>query len=210
MPFKRRSPKHLTSHFRDAVWPQMGWRRAFRYYRLRLTRLDDSPTRIAFGIANGISVCFTPLPLLHFVQALALSFLMRGNILATLVSSWVGNPWTYPLMWAAAWEIGRRMFRVIGWRVADIPDHAGLSDLWKIMMDDPMGVMIPWIAGGYMAMILAWPMIFYGVRPLIARAQKGRVYLRRRNRVLRRRANQLAARAIRDAAGHDDKIGTSV
>lgn len=209
MPFKRRTPKHLSAHFRDAVWPKMGWRRAFKYYRLRLIRLDDSPNRIAFGIANGVSVCFTPLPLLHLVQALALSFLMRGNILATIVSSWAGNPWTYPLMWAAAWEIGRRAFRMIGWGVADIPDHAGLSDLWHIMMDDPMGVMVPWIAGGYIAMILSWPLLFYCVRPVVRRAQHARAYMRRRARVLRRRADQLAARAIRDSV-RDETHGGAV
>ncbi len=202
MPFKRRNPKHLSAHFRDAVWPKMGWRRAFKYYRLRLIRLDDTPNRIAFGIANGVVVCFTPLPLLHLFQGLALSFLMRGNILATIVSSWLGNPWTYPFMWAAAWAVGREFFRMIGWAVPDIPTNAGFSELWNMMMSNPVGVMVPWIVGGYLVGVLAWPVVFYAVRPIVTRAQETRVYMRRRARVLRRRADQLAARAIRDMVRH--------
>ena len=199
MLFQRRTPKFLTAHFRDALWPKMGWRRAMRYYWLRLIRLDDTPPRIARGIANGIAVCFTPLPLLHLIQALALSFLARGNILATIVSSWVGNPWTYPLMWALAWEVGRATFRAVGWQVPDMPPHAGLMDLGHMMMDDPFGVMIPWVVGGYIVAIVMWPIVFYAVRPVVDRAQKTRAYLRRRARVLRRRADQLAARAHRRA-----------
>ena len=170
-----------------------------RYYWLRLIRLDDTPPRIARGIANGIAVCFTPLPLLHLIQALALSFLARGNILATIVSSWVGNPWTYPLMWALAWEVGRATFRAVGWQVPDMPPHAGLMDLGHMMMGDPFGVMIPWVVGGYIVAIVMWPIVFYAVRPVVDRAQKTRAYLRRRARVLRRRADQLAARAHRRA-----------
>ncbi len=202
MPFKRRTPKQLSAQFRDAVWPQMGWRRAFKFYRLRLIRLNDTPNHIAFGVANGVSVCFTPLPLLHLVQGLVLSFLMRGNLLATAVASWVGNPWTYPLMWAVAWAVGREFFEILGWPVADIPVDAGLSDLWRVMMNDPIGVMVPWIIGGYIAAIISWPIIFYAVRPVICRAQNARAYMRRRGRVLRRRADQLAARAVRcDSTG---------
>lgn len=55
---------------------------------------SDNPATIALGFAVGIFVAFSPLLGLHTVLAISLAFLVRGNRLASLLASWVCNPFS--------------------------------------------------------------------------------------------------------------------
>jgi len=93
--FKRRDRRPVWQIVLDFLWPRGGWARAFHYVKHRLRRLPDSPDRIARGIFAGIFTVFTPFYGLHFVTAAIISKLVRGNILASLLATFVGNPLTY-------------------------------------------------------------------------------------------------------------------
>ena len=77
------------------LWPAGGWNRAFEYIKYRLKRLPDSPKRIAVGISAGVFASFTPFYGLHFIIAIIIARLLRGNILAALSGTFFGNPLTY-------------------------------------------------------------------------------------------------------------------
>ena len=66
----------------ELLWPRGGWTRAFHYVKHRMKRLPDSPERIARGVWAGVFVTFTPLFGFHFVVAVLLARLLKGNILA--------------------------------------------------------------------------------------------------------------------------------
>jgi uncharacterized protein len=170
MRFASGTPKTTTEKIRDLVWPQMGMRRLCRYYILRLKRLRDRPERIALGVAIGVAVCFTPLPGTHFLLALLLAALTRANILAAMIANWVGNPWTYPLMWMVSYQVGQGMFAWLGLPTQAMDQVTTWDDFWHILTSDPWGLMVPWVAGGlvvgvvaggiiYGAMRYAWPMV---------------------------------------------------
>ena len=53
-------------------------------------------TKIAIGFAAGVFVSFTPLFGLHIVLGAALAWLVRGNIVASLIGTLAGNPVTTP------------------------------------------------------------------------------------------------------------------
>ncbi len=106
MVFKRRHPRNLSQRLRNIVYPGGGWARSASYLLHRLRRLPDSPERIAKGIGAGIMVSFTPLFGLHFFAAVALAWGVRGNILAALLATFVGNPFTFPLIAVSALELG--------------------------------------------------------------------------------------------------------
>jgi hypothetical protein len=72
----------------------------------RLRRLPDAPHRIARGIFAGVFISFTPLFGLHFGAAAFLAWVMRGNILASLMATFVGNPITFPFIAAFGVELG--------------------------------------------------------------------------------------------------------
>ena len=87
--------------------PPGGWRRALLYMRHRLTRIPDAPHRIARGVACGIFVSFTPLIGLHLLLAAALAWLVRGNVVAALIGTVVGNPLTFPFIAVLSLDLGR-------------------------------------------------------------------------------------------------------
>ncbi len=76
------------------------------YYFLRLTRLEASIYAISSGFACGAMVSFTPFIGFHFVLALVVSFILRGNLLASMIGTIVGNPITFPFIWLTIYRIG--------------------------------------------------------------------------------------------------------
>jgi len=138
----------------------MGWQRFFRYGQLRLIRIKGSTYSIAAGFAFGASVSFTPLPGTHVIFAAIFSVLTRGNILASLVGTLIGNPWTFPLMWWAAYKVGDFSFRLFGAKILEMPDDITWDFLVKEITESPMDLMLPWAIGGFILMMITWP-IFY-------------------------------------------------
>ncbi|MFK7938461.1 MAG: DUF2062 domain-containing protein [Roseovarius sp.] len=95
MVFKRRDKRIWYQAVADFVWPKGGWARAFHYVKHRVRRLPDPPHRIARGIFAGIFVTFSPLFGLHFFLAAFVAWVMRGNIVASLLATFFGNPVTF-------------------------------------------------------------------------------------------------------------------
>ncbi|MFC2969916.1 DUF2062 domain-containing protein [Acidimangrovimonas pyrenivorans] len=114
MVFKRRSKRSWAQAIGHAIYPRGGWIRAVSYIIHRLRRLPDKPHRIARGIAAGIVVSFTPFFGFHFVIAVCLAWLMRGNMVAALLATFVGNPLTFPLIMTVSVELGSRILHLPG------------------------------------------------------------------------------------------------
>jgi len=81
-------------------------KRTSLYYFLRLSRLESSIYAISSGFASGAMVSFTPFIGFHFVLALIVSFLIRGNLIASMIGTVVGNPITFPFIWLTIYRIG--------------------------------------------------------------------------------------------------------
>lgn len=100
--FRRREPRSYSRAAREALWPRGGWTRAVTYMKRRLQRLPDPPEVVARGVAAGIFAAFTPFYGLHFVVAAILARAVRGNVLASLLGTFFGNPLTYlPIAYVA-------------------------------------------------------------------------------------------------------------
>jgi len=188
---------------RDFLWPRGGWGRAFEYVKHRLRRLPDTPQRIARGIWAGIFICFTPIFGLHFIGAAVIAKIMRGNIVASLMATFFGNPLTFPPIAVMSLELGywiqgerpnvrtdkgiMRKFSDAGgdiWHnikavfTADKMDWRGLH----IFFDD---VFWPYFIGGLIPGIVAATAAYYVSLPLIT------AYQNRRRKRLREKMNQL-------------------
>ncbi len=159
--FKRRKPLSKLQHVRELFWPSMGWRRAFRYFRLRLVRMADTTHRIALGLAIGVCISFNPLLGTHFVQAAVFAWLVRGNILCALIGTLAGNPWTFPFMWLGGIKLGSYLFYIIGLPASEVlPHHLDLSILWHLLKTEPLRVLLPWTIGGYILGFLSMPITY--------------------------------------------------
>jgi uncharacterized protein (DUF2062 family) len=110
--FKRRNPRSYGQIASEMIYPRGGWRRASTYVLHRLRRLPDQPHRIGRGVAAGVFASFTPLFGFHFLSAAACAWLIGGNILAALLSTFVGNPITFPFIAVAAVSLGQRLLGI--------------------------------------------------------------------------------------------------
>ncbi len=107
--FKRRIQKTLGDKILGFFWPTIGWRRAWAYIMLRLARLPGSAYSIAGGFACGAAMSFTPFVGLHFVLSAILAWSIRANIIASVIGTAVGNPWTFPFIWTWLYQTGTWM-----------------------------------------------------------------------------------------------------
>ncbi len=216
MVFKRRDARSWARVALEFFWPKGGWTRAASYVMHRLRRLPDSPERIARGVFAGVFVSFTPLFGLHFLSAAAIAIIYRGNILAALLATFVGNPITFPIFATMSLETGYWLlgseFRIPLTQVMPSFGEA-TSQLWKnivgVLTGEPTHweqlarffhkVYLPYIIGAIIPGTLVGLIFQYASLPLI------RAYQRLRSRKLlerveKRRAAQIRALAEAEAA----------
>lgn len=180
--FTSRHPKTLSRKFQESVWPSMGLRRSSRYWRHRIVRLKDSNYKIAAGLAFGAAISFTPLPGAHLLGALALCFIFRVNLIAGALGTLVGNPWTIPFMWWFAYWMGKVTFITMGFQVQEMPGRFEWRELVGEITHDPMRLFAPWVTGGFIVMILSWP-VFYLIFHWIIGHMRKTHYLWKENRL---------------------------
>lgn len=207
MLFRRRSPLPVFSKLRHMVWPRAGWRRAAIYVSHRVRRLPGSPSHIAAGFACGAAVSFTPFLGLHFVSAALLALLLRGSLLASAIGTVVGNPWTFPFIWAWSYALG---CLVLGTEhQACVHDSLSVSNLegspftTEYLRDNILILGIPLTVGGLPTALLAWFVFYWPIKGAVASYQKAR-RARLENPRFKRRAqkvrDKLKERAKREAA----------
>lgn len=110
----KRKPRSYSRMLGEFVYPRGGWSRAAQYLAHRMGRLPDQPHRIARGFAAGTFINFTPLFGFHLLGALALAWVLRGNLLAAVLGTFIGNPVTIPFMAMLSMALGRWMLGVKG------------------------------------------------------------------------------------------------
>lgn len=180
--FSSRKPKSLSRKFSEAVWPSMGWRRSVRYWRHRIVRLKDSDYSIAAGLAYGAAISFTPLPGAHIISAVALCLMFRANIIAGMLGTLLGNPWTLPFMWYFSYRVGKFTFLELGFHVRRMPGKFEWHELINEVTHDPMRLFAPWVTGGFILMIISWP-IFYFIAHWIIVHLRSTHHLWKKNRL---------------------------
>lgn len=189
--FKRRDSLTFGRKVREFFAPRTGWKRAIEYYSHRMKRLPDSPTRIALGFACGVYVSFTPFFMMHFVVAAALAWLVRGNMFASAVGTFVGNPITFPFIAATCLEIGSLIFGDL-----IVEDLSGM-DFWEIATVFAKHIhelVLPYFVGGLGPGILCAVVSFYLVKPLVETYQR-----RRRAKLVEKAKAKIAAEAAKSA-----------
>ena len=85
------------------------WDRYSKKIIIRLKRLQGTPYSIASGFACGVAISFTPLIGFHMVLAALTAWISRGNIIASAIGTIIGNPWTFPFIWAAVLYTGNHL-----------------------------------------------------------------------------------------------------
>src|SRR5690554_207552 len=169
MLFKRRNKQPLLHRLRSVVWPRLGWRRSARYAAHRLSRLPATPYRIAAGFACGAAISFTPLIGMHFFGGALLAMLVRGNVLASALGTAVGNPWTFPFIWAWTFAFGRWLVGHAR-EIETLPQHLSM----RYIFDNPNEVFFPMLVGSLPTAIVVWFGVFFAVQRFVSGYQRAR------------------------------------
>lgn len=192
----------------EGIYPRGGWSRALSYVLLRLRRLPDPPHKIARGVAAGIFVCFTPFFGFHFVLAIALAFVMQGNLLAALLATFFGNPLTFPIIATISIELGSWMLGMHhGLPLPLLVDAFSTASLelwnnftamftsevthWNRLASFYDRVFLPYAVGGIIPGIIAAVIAYMMTRPVISAYQKARIK-RLKKRYEKKRAKEAA------------------
>ncbi len=207
----------------EFVYPRGGFRRAAQYLTYRLRRLPDEPHRIARGVFAGVFVSFTPLFGFHFLSAAGLAWLMRGNILAALLATFIGNPLTTPFIALSSVELGHWMTGIDA-PLDFVSIVAAFSDagveIWQniraIFTADPtdwsrLGTFFhyiywPYLVGGILPGLVVSTLFYWAAIPLVRTYQKIRATTLR-DRVEKRRVLKTAVLAADKRARVSRLIG---
>lgn len=177
--FRRRYPRTDWQNIREFFWPSIGWKRALSYNWHRLIRLSDPPERIAAGMATGVAVSFSPLVGTHFIQAFIVCRLLRANIVAAVLGTMFGNPWTFPFLWAGGAAFGLFLFDVLGLTAYPTGHIAyNLPGLWALIKADPAMLFWPWLVGGTICGVIIWPFAYMLSFRIVLAARKARMLAR--------------------------------
>jgi len=137
MLFRRRKKATWLVRLREFFWPRKGLTRPARYLSKRILRLSASPHAVATGVAAGIFSAFTPLLGFHVILAVALAYLLAGNLLAAALSTTIANPLTIPLIAVATFRLGEALLgihsaeAVTTSELFHMLEHLKLSELWQ-------------------------------------------------------------------------------
>lgn len=131
-------------------------------------RLNASPHTVAFGFAIGIFMSFSPFLGFHLGLSGLFAWLLRANIAASMLGNFLGNPITYPFMWAAVYQVGALMLG--NTPTLNAIDSAVLNfevtSFWDVFM--------PFLAGSIPVGIVAGLIFYFPVRNGVGRFQAAR------------------------------------
>lgn len=191
MVFKRRNPMSWWAFIREGVWPRSGWRRVIEYVKHRLRRLPDSPEKIGRGMFAGTFVAFLPIPGLQLIAGGLLAWVMRGNILAALLATFLSNPITTPIFAVLSIGLGHWMLGISKRLNPEMVGHAfgdAGSEIWhniravftheRAHWDSLLQfwntIYWPYVVGSIIPSVLAGLVMYYLTVPLVRAYQNRR------------------------------------
>lgn len=191
MLFRRRAAPSWSERVRTAVWPRRSWRRSARYVSKRIMRIKATPHGIAAGVAGGVFASFTPFIGLHLLLGCAVAVVLRGNLLAAVLGTAVGNPLTFPLIWSVTYAVGRGVLGVLA--PGSVVHTTAGGDVLSQSFDAIGPLILPMVIGGIPIGLVAGGVSYAGVWYLVRGYQT-----RRRHAHLQAKA-AAAARAVEAA-----------
>jgi uncharacterized protein len=230
--FKRRQKLSGIAAVRNFVYPKGGIWRAVKYVIHRMRRIPDAPHRIARGVFAGTFVNFPPVYGVQMLTAALIAWVMRGNIIAALLCTFLSNPITTPFIATGCLALGHWMLGIE--RPLDFLSlYAAFTDagaqLWQnflaifthhvarwdklveffhfIFWPYVVGSILPGLVTATAAYYLSLP-VLHAYDRLRSKRTVDRIEKRRRLKALVIEADARAAARALEGQGDDDGVGT--
>lgn len=163
--FRRRYKRHWLQKAREAFWPKAGWGRTVAYWGHRILRMEGTPHSVAAGLASGVAMSMTPFLGLHFLLSALLAWVIRGNVVAGLVGTFIGNPWTFPFIWLFTYRIGCFLLGIEPGAHPDFAEAGG--SFFSNPFQAVMPTLGPMMLGALPTAATAWCLVYFPVRRLV-------------------------------------------
>ena len=161
MNFFRNKLKSLKNLF------SINLKRASLFYFLKLIRVKDSKDKLAIGFACGSMVSFSPFIGFHFLLAVIFAYILRGNIIASLIGTFVGNPFTFPFIWIFIYKIGNIFF--------NNDQNFSLELTFQSLFDQGYDILIPMMIGSLIVSIPIWFISYFTVKFLMTSFKRRKI-----------------------------------
>lgn len=89
--------------------------RMLRVIKLKVLRTNDTPHRIALGVAIGVFAGWSPALGLHTIMAVIMAFLLRANKIAAAAFVWISNPLTFFPIYYPSYIVGDHIMDIFGY-----------------------------------------------------------------------------------------------
>ena len=142
-------------------------KRASLFYFLKLTRVKDSIDKLAIGFACGSMVSFTPFIGFHFLLAVIFAYILRGNIVASLIGTFVGNPFTFPFIWIFIYKVGNIFFKN--------DQNFSLELTFQSLFNQGYDILIPMMIGSLIVSIPIWFISYFTVKFLMTTFKRRKI-----------------------------------
>ena len=139
-------------------------KRASLFYFLKLIRVKDTQDKLAKGFACGSMVSFTPFMGFHFLLAIIFAYIFRGNIVASLIGTFVGNPFTFPFIWIFIYKVGNLFFKN--------EQNSSIELNFQSLFDQGYDILIPMLIGSLVVSIPVWFISYFAVKFLMSSFKK--------------------------------------
>lgn len=173
-----RKRSHALHHLREWFWPSMGWTGLARWMEIKMKRTKGSAHKIALGFACGAFISFTPFMGFHILLGGALAWILGGSIWVNALGTIVGNPWTFPFIWAWSYKLGNFILGIHNPAEVDIMGTLGHVDsvgaLWETIRLSWDGILFPMLVGGTPTGILVGLGFYWAIRFNIESWRKAR------------------------------------
>ena len=142
-------------------------KRASLFYFLKLVRVKDTQDKLAIGFACGSMVSFSPFIGFHFLLAVIFAYIFRGNIVASLIGTFIGNPFTFPFNRIFIYKVGNIFFK-------NDPNFS-LDLTFQSLYDQGYDILIPMLIGSLIVSIPVWFISYFTVKFLLSSFKKKKV-----------------------------------
>lgn len=183
-----------------------GWYRTKRFIKYRVLHVDDTPHRIALGVAIGCFLAWTPTIGLQMVLVVLLAAMLRANKLVGVPFVWISNPLTiipiyYPNYWLGCKLSGSTAMRTPqAWREMISPifnESLGWWGAMRELLKLSMEIAVPLWIGSVLIGLFVGGMAYWAT-------YTGVVQYRKRFAHLHMKFLARAARAIKAKVSHGD------
>ena len=139
-------------------------KRASLFYFLKLIRVKDSKDKLAIGFACGSMVSFSPFIGFHFFLAIIFAYILRGNIVASLIGTFIGNPFTFPFIWIFIYKVGNIFFKN--------DQNFSLELTFESLFNQGYDILVPMLIGTLIVSVPIWFISYYTVKFFMASFKK--------------------------------------